>query len=518
MGLSLVAPVVSAQLGDDTGRSALDNITANDTVTGSITSVNPIASFEAQLDQSSAFDVTSALSGTTFTITPALLATINGGPVADGKHTLTLLAKDSNGNLSQPVSVSFILITAPPAPVTPQLLAASDTGVSSTDGITRDTTPTFKVTAPANSIVTLYANGALVGQATANNGPVFITTTSLTAGTYHMTATAEDVAGNVSVAAAPVNVVIITAPPTVPTLGLDTASQSPPGQTTETNLQSVNLTGTTSAGVFVALYRLSDPNTAIAKTQAGSNGAFTFSKIALAAGSQAFIVVASDAAGNSSEVTQTITTTASDTSAPVITAALANDTGISNTDGITSDPTITGVVDDPSGVASFQASLDGGAMMDATSYLSGEGFTLTPASLAALNGGTALIDGTHTVSLQATDSLGHQSTAISPLVQSREHAAAATDERAVARKRPDRHEQHDHQGSHADRADDGTLGDDRDTLHERHAGRAANGGLGDPAICRARHIGRWPVHLHGHCGDGLGAGQPVFDATDDHGG
>ena len=99
--------------------------------------------------------------------------------------------------------------------------------------------------------------------------------------------------------------------------------------------------------------------------------------IALAAGSQAFIVVASDVAGNSSEVTQTIMTTASDTSAPVITAALANDTGISNTDGITSDPTITGVVDDPSGVASFQASLDGGAMMDATSYLSGEGFTLT---------------------------------------------------------------------------------------------------------------------------------------------
>ena len=61
-------------------------------------------------------DVLSSLSGTTFTITPALLATINGGPVADGKHTLTLLAKDSNGNLSQPVSVSFILITTPPAP------------------------------------------------------------------------------------------------------------------------------------------------------------------------------------------------------------------------------------------------------------------------------------------------------------------------------------------------------------------------------------------------------------------
>ena len=110
------------------------------------------------------------------------------------------------------------------------------------------------------------------------------------------------------------------------------------------------------------MYRQSDPNTAIRTTQAGSTGNFTFSNVALAAGTQAFIVVASDVAGNSSELTQTITTTASDTSAPVITAALANDTGISNTDGITSDPTITGVVDDPSGVASFQASLDGGAI------------------------------------------------------------------------------------------------------------------------------------------------------------
>ena len=110
------------------------------------------------------------------------------------------MAEDSNGNLSQPVSVSFILLTTPPAPVTPQLLASSDTGTSSSDGITKDTTPTFEVAAPANDIVTLYANGVQVGQATANNGPVFITTTTLAAGTYAMTATAEDVAGNVSTA------------------------------------------------------------------------------------------------------------------------------------------------------------------------------------------------------------------------------------------------------------------------------------------------------------------------------
>ncbi len=180
------------------------------------------------------------------------------------------------------------------------------------------------------------------------------------------------------------------------------------------------------------MYRQWDPNTAIAKTQAGSSGSFTFDNIALAAGSQAFIVVASDVAGNSSEFTQTITTTASDTSAPVITAALANDTGISNTDGITYDPTITGVVNDPSGVKSFQASIDGGAMMDATSFLTGEGFTLTAADLATLNGGTALADGSHTVALQATDNLGNQSTVYHLSLRSPEHAAAAADRCAIA--------------------------------------------------------------------------------------
>ena len=80
-------------------------------------------------------------------------------------------------------------ITAPPSPVTPMLLPSSDTGISSSDGITRITTPTFKIDAPTGAIVRLYANGTQVGQATANNGPAFITTSALTQGTYQFTAT-----------------------------------------------------------------------------------------------------------------------------------------------------------------------------------------------------------------------------------------------------------------------------------------------------------------------------------------
>ncbi len=408
-GQSLTPPVITAALADDTGPSSLDNVTSDDTITGSITFANPIASFEAQVDQTTVGSVLGTLSGTSFTITPSLLATLDEGTLADGKHTVTLFAKDSNGNFSATVSVSFILITTPPAPVTPQLLASSDTGASSSDGITRDTTPTYKIDAPANAIVRLYASGVLIGQATATNGPVFITASTLAAGTYQITATAEDLAGNVSSPAAPVSLVIITTPPATPTLGLDAASQSQPGQPTLTDLGIVSLTGTTTAGVSVALYRAFDLNTPIQTTVADSSGNFTFTNVALATGGQSLTVVASDVAGNTSQFSQTITTTAIDTTAPVITAALAFDTGVSSTDGITSDPTITGVVDDPSGVVLFQAALDGGSMVNVTSLLSGVGFTLSPANLATLNGGTPLPDGLYTVSLQATDSLGHTS-------------------------------------------------------------------------------------------------------------
>jgi RHS repeat-associated protein len=411
-GLSLTPPVVSAHLADDTGVSSLDNITSDDTITGSITAANPIASLEAEVDQSAVADVLSTLSGTTFTISPALLATINGGALADGKHVLTLIAKDSNGNLSQPVAVSFILITAPPAPVTPKLLASSDTGISNSDGITRVTTPTFRIDAPAGAIVRLYVDRTEAGHATAKNGPVFITTTTLAAGTHQITATAEDIAGNVSTAAAPVPIVIQTTPPAAPTLGLDAASQSAPGQATVTDKDIVNLTGKTDAGAYVTLYRAFDLNTPIRKTQADASGNFTFSNVALAAGTQAFTVVASDAAANSSQTTQTITTLAADTAAPVITAGLANDTGISSTDGITYDPTITGVVDDPSGTASFHAALDGGSTVNVTALVTGVGFTFTAADLATLSGGTPLADGPHTLSLQATDNLGHASAVV----------------------------------------------------------------------------------------------------------
>ncbi|MFZ3017582.1 MAG: DUF4347 domain-containing protein, partial [Gallionella sp.] len=94
--------------------------------------------------------------------------------------------------------------TAPNAPSTPDMTAGTDSGSSSTDNLTSDTTPTFTGTAEANSTVTLYdTNGTTVlGTATATGGNWSITSSALSAGAHTLTAKATDAAGNVSAASA----------------------------------------------------------------------------------------------------------------------------------------------------------------------------------------------------------------------------------------------------------------------------------------------------------------------------
>ena len=67
--------------------------------------------------------------------------------------------QNNYGFSATPTSSEFDWI-APSAPSIPDLSADSDTGSSSTDNITTDTTPTFTGTAEAGSTVTLY-NGSI---------------------------------------------------------------------------------------------------------------------------------------------------------------------------------------------------------------------------------------------------------------------------------------------------------------------------------------------------------------------
>jgi hypothetical protein len=105
----------------------------------------------------------------------------------------------------------------------PDLIAASDTGSSTTDDLTNDETPTFSGTAEADSTVKIFSDGGEVGSGTATVGGTYsITTSVLGNGARSITATATDAAGNTSVVTSPaltVNIDTVDPPaPSVPDL------------------------------------------------------------------------------------------------------------------------------------------------------------------------------------------------------------------------------------------------------------------------------------------------------------
>ena len=128
--------------------------------------------------------------------------------LSDGVYQITTRATDAAGNRSQHSMAMLPLLvidsTAPPAPSMPDLVSASDTGVSDTDNITSNSRPTFQGTAEADASILLFANGSLAGSSRADErGQWSVTVTNTLAdGTFEITARAVDLAGNFSLVSA----------------------------------------------------------------------------------------------------------------------------------------------------------------------------------------------------------------------------------------------------------------------------------------------------------------------------
>jgi hypothetical protein len=106
----------------------------------------------------------------------------------------------------------------PPAPAQPTLDALSDTGISSGDRVTADSTPTLRgASAVADgTTILVFADGALIGQTTADSSGAwsFTPDAPLGEGTRSITAIAENAVGS-SAASAALSVTIDTAAPQV---------------------------------------------------------------------------------------------------------------------------------------------------------------------------------------------------------------------------------------------------------------------------------------------------------------
>ncbi|ENB7195393.1 BapA prefix-like domain-containing protein [Enterobacter bugandensis] len=227
-------------------------------------------------------------------------------PIAEGQHTLTAVATDAAGNISD-VSNSWGIIidsVAPDAPVitqvvddVPERLGALNSGDS-----TNDTTPTLNGTAEPGSIVTIRQDGVDLTTIVIDSSGTwtYTPTTPLVNGTYTFTAVTTDGAGNTSQPSGGFTLTVDTTPPaaaTIATVTDDVGGVNGPltsGDTTD-DTQPL-LQGTAPADAVITVY---DGTTLLGTATLDGSGGWSFTPvIPLTDGPHTLTVQATDAAGN----------------------------------------------------------------------------------------------------------------------------------------------------------------------------------------------------------------------------
>ncbi|MCU8008094.1 DUF4347 domain-containing protein, partial [Shewanella sp. SM87] len=152
------------------------------------------------------------------TIVVAGAWTLSAGLSTDSDNNFVVVASDAASNVSAPQNVPTITqdATAPVAPSAPDLDAASDSGVSSTDNITKNTTLVLTGTAEAGASIVLssHLDGVLGTVNADGSGDWSVTATNVSAGTHSITAVATDIAGNSSIESSALSVTLDTIAPT----------------------------------------------------------------------------------------------------------------------------------------------------------------------------------------------------------------------------------------------------------------------------------------------------------------
>ncbi|WP_122029019.1 BapA/Bap/LapF family large adhesin [Salmonella enterica] len=332
-------------------------------------------------------------------------------PLANGSHTFTLSATDPAGN-SSAVSSGFVLTIDTTPPAAPVIASVADntapvTGIVPNGGSTNETRPTLSGTGEAGTTISIYNGSALVGtaQVQANGSWSFTPSTSLGAGVWNLTATATDAAGNTSAASEIRSFTIDTTAPAAPVIDTVYDGTGPitgnlsSGQITDEARPVIS--GTREANTTIRLY---DNGTLLAEIPADNSSSWRYTPDAsLATGNHVITVIAVDAAGNASPVSDSVNFVVDTTPplTPVITSVSddqAPGLGTIANGQNTNDPTPT-----------FSGTAEAGATI--TLYENGTviGTTTAQPDGAGSVSTSTLASGTHVITAVATDAAGNSS-------------------------------------------------------------------------------------------------------------
>jgi len=393
------APAITG-ISSDTGRSDTDFITKS-TAFSLLVTAEPGSKVEAVLN--------GVVIGTAFADAAGnALVPVKG--LAAGDQSFTVRATDPAANVSSASQARVVTIDLQ-APASPTGLGIlTDTGASTTDGVTRDPAITVKGTAEPDSAVEVILAG-VSRQAIADGQGVWqvgFTDLSFADGSYQASVSATDVAGNRSAKPSTFTIRLDTQSPAVEvkTMAPDTGASSTDGVTSSTT---PIFTGTAEPGVTI---RLLDAQGAILIAGvADSRGAWSLKAPALAEGAQTLTFQVEDLAGNTQVATRALVV---DKTAPNLAQvqSITPDTGVSATDSITSAASVelAGTAEADSQLRIFvQGKQVGSATADS------QGAWKHTIALAA--------DGKYTVDVQSTDLAGNSSKTTGALVITRDSKA-----------------------------------------------------------------------------------------------
>ena len=149
-----------------------------------------------------------------------------------------------------------------------------DNGVSSDDGVTNSPNISLFGSAPSNDVITIFENGAAIGQTIALASDTWSysnTATALSDGGYSFAAVATDLTGYSTSPSSPYQVVIDTHVPNAPVLNVISPETGSSGAIEYTNVNTPTFSGTTEPFAVVYLYA-NGSDVLLGSTEADING------------------------------------------------------------------------------------------------------------------------------------------------------------------------------------------------------------------------------------------------------